>query len=479
MDILKELKWKCYKNNEEVVICNQRECGHSKDGKENRESVHHGVDNKLIDIIEELYYLMALEKIDIDAQNVDKEKLFEALEKEEKKHHALLQLKKLYYNEVFESTKRIDVYCKDETLEKDDNIRKIRTILRFLEDIKNKKYDGNYIIYFFKNLYVEFRELRDLSVLKELSNAVFDIQIHGENHDLSKYNKDNIKVWFQLFMALRNECFGVAGEVVWLTFLLNLFQKACSENKNAKWDKIGKQWESQLKDKVRDTNALVEDKIGEKIFDTQKNMLQCYVARPVSSEVFDKKIEDLVKALQQLSKIKEYKGKLDRYFKKTGKSCIALMHSDGKHYAALSGGEFVNRYTKDLKKILGSEYQVVELIDDVRYYHTKNSYITYGEYSDWKKKVNFDEKKVSNIGLMFACCERKLLAALYGKENINYTIYVKKEVCSMCMTAIKAFDNEKENKGLIRYPQKKDSNVSHKNKNDQLNEIAKKVRENR
>lgn len=93
-----------------------------------------------------------------------------------------------------------------------------------------------------------------------------------------------------------------------------------------------------------------------------------------------------------------------------------------------------------------------------------------------EKKVGFDGSKVSNIRLMFSCCERKLLTELYGKGCTRYTIYVKKKVCGMCKKAIENFDEVQKCDGLIRYPQKTSYICGRKSKSN-LDEIAKAVRD--
>ena len=191
-----------------------------------------------------------------------------------------------------------------------------------------------------------------------------------------------------MFLVFRNKEFGMVGELAWLLFLLNIFQGICLESEKFEWIKINLEgnWKGELSQKIEKTNALVEKIFGRKIYDMQKDLMMCYLERPMVSDSFDVKIEHLVKALQQLSKMKEYEEVQKKYLDKKATSCIAIMHSNSKRYVALSGSEAVNKYSMDLQRILGYEYQVVELNSEVRYYHTKKSFVTYGAYNVWKKR---------------------------------------------------------------------------------------------
>ena len=483
-DNLRNLKWRCYSKEGIVEISNERQFDNVDGEKCVSEDINSKVDSTLIDVLEELYYVVALENIDSNENdmNKDKEILFSQLEQREQRYNALLRLKQMYYTEVQTSIERINMYCDKGiglTNENADILREIERLYIDLSELHYWRYSYLSELHYWRYSYIRRRlAYENLSVLKKLVNALIDLAICYEKNDLKEYNEVTIKQWMELFLVLRNREFGVAGEIAWLLCLLNIFRQTCLDSEDFEWTKINLEgnWERELNQKIEQTNALVENVFERKICDMQKDLLMCYLERPMSSDSFDVKIEHLVKALQQLSKMKEYEEVQKKYLDKKSKSCIAIMHSNSKRYVALSGSEVVNKYSMVLKRILGYEYQVVELNSEVRYYHTKKAFITYGTYNAWKNVVGFDESKISNIGLMFSCCERKLLTELYGKGCAKYTIYVKKKVCGMCKKAIENFDEVQKCEGLIRYPQKtgyKGGKIS----NSKLDEIAKAVRD--
>lgn len=471
---LTDLKWRCYTKEGIVEISNERKSDNVEGAECVSEDTNSKVDSKLIDILEELYYVVALENIDSNENNMNKEILFFQLEQREQRYNALLRLKQIYYTEVQTSVESINMYCENELCLTDENIDILREIKRLCIDLSKQHYWPHW-----RCDYICHRlACQNLRVFKKLVNAVIDLAICYEKNDLKENNEIIIKQWIELFLVFRNKEFGMAGELAWLLFLLNIFQGMCSESENSEWININLEgnWKRELNQKIEKTNASIEKVLQRKICDMQEDLMMCYLGRPMASDSFDVKIEHLVKALQQLSKMKEYEEVQKKYLDKKATSCIAIMHSNSERYVALSGSEVVNKYSSDLKRILGCGYKVVELNSEVRYYHTKKSFVTYGEYNKWKKKVDFDGSKVSNIRLMFSCCERKLLTELYGKECNKYTIYVKKKVCGMCKKAIENFDEVQKCDGLIRYPQKTSYKCSKKS-NSKLDEIAKAVRD--
>lgn len=479
IDVLEGLKWSCYTKEGNVEIYNKIDryniSNNDRDGDQ-EESGNNKVDRTLIDIIEDLYYVLAIEKLE-ESENLEQRKIcMSQLKERERKYSALLHLKELYYTEVQSSIERINEYSKYEVVDCEKGlikfIYKLNIMSGFLE------YNDVFVRDFLSLKYWDGMDLEDF---RNLMDALIDIRIYGDDRGLRVYDERSIVNWFRFFASLRSKKLGLEGEILWLLFFLDLFRECLSEE-DFKWSgfKLEERWKERLSDKINETTDLVEEVIGTKIVETQNEMLMCYTVRPMSSNSFNMKIECLVDALQTLSKMEDYKGKLERYFKKRGSGCIAVMHSNSKRYVAISGSEFVNKYSADLEQILGAGYSVVELNEDVRYYHAKNAYITYGQYMKWKNAINFDESKVSGIARMFSCCERKLLTELYGKGSIHYTIYVKKEVCSMCENAIEDFDEEQNCKGLIKHPK----NISvrlpregNKDLNRRLNKIAKNVRD--
>lgn len=385
-DNLTDLKWRCYTKEGIVEISNERKSDNIEGSECVSEDTNSKVDSKLIDILEELYYVVAFEKIDSDGNNMNKELLFFQLEQREQRYNALLRLKQIYYTEVQTSVESINMYCENENkiCLKDEDVDILREMERLYIDLS----EMHYWFHWKYNCICDRLDCQNLRVIKKLINALIDLAICYEKNDLKENNELIIKQWIELFLVFRNKEFGMAGEVAWLLFLLNIFQGICSESGNFERIKINLEGnlERELNQKIERTNALVENVFGRKIYDMQKDLMMCYLERPMVSDSFDVKIEHLVKALQQLSKMKEYEEVQKKYLDKKAKGCIAIMHSNSKRYVALSGSEVVNKYSMDLKRILGYEYQVVELNSEVRYYHTKKSFVTYGAYNAWKKR---------------------------------------------------------------------------------------------
>lgn len=403
----------------------------------------------LVDIIEELYAVMALENIDM-YDNMDKAAALAQLEMLTDDYHMLLRLKQIYYTEVQSSIDRINHYCDKKEIEDDFFINKIMYDVRHRENINLLLEDFIHHHHFaLEQIYFD-----NFKNYKRMFEAVMDLLIYGSEHDLYSYEPGTIKVWFQLcHTCQKDKKLGIYGELIWLYFLLYVFRAACGEDENSEWPDIieERNWQTRLNDDIEQTTQIVEKRLNSEITDFQNRMLFCYMQSAMEPDIFDKKIGNLVEALNDLKK--EYSN-LGKYLKKNSQGCIAVMHSDSKRYAAISGHEYANRYTHDIQRILGPEYVMVDLNGYVRYYHTKKAYVSYGDYVKWKNQVGFneDDEKYSYVKRMFSCCERKLLTQLYGKKNVKYTIYVNKKVCKMCDKALNDFDSTQNSKGLIKYP---------------------------
>ena len=139
-DNLTNLKWRCYTKEGIVEIKNERKF----DNVEGVECVSAGtnskVDNKLIDILEELYYVVALENIDSNENNMNKEILFCQLERRGQRYNALLRLKQIYYTEVQTSIENINMYCENEFCSMDENVDILRKIERLYIDLSEQHY---------------------------------------------------------------------------------------------------------------------------------------------------------------------------------------------------------------------------------------------------------------------------------------------------------------------------------------------------
>lgn len=455
IEITKDYNWIFYTENGEVEINNNR-----------------NVDSSFVDIVEELYFIMALEKIDTNKEFVDKHALLRQLNKLDQKHDMLLRLKQIYYTEVQKSIDKINEYCRNEgTVQNKD----LYIPIIFNRGLGNG-YDFRDLVYFaelnYDNLYKE-----NPMLFKRLFNAMIDIDVHGQHGDPYRYTAGNIIRWFELFSALKDKAFGIDGEVAWLCFLLSIFEPVCSTTDRIDWSytNLDEDWSRKLNRAIAEVTDQIERTLSSKIFDTQKEMLSCYILKPIQPDAFDSRLSVLIDAIKQLAKRKEYGDQLKRYLDDKEKSgCIAIMHSDSKHYVALSGGEYQNRYSEDLKQILGPHFKVVQLNPKVRYYHSKSSFVTYGEYERWKQANGFDESKLCVVKGMFSCCERKLLTELYDKGECQYTIYVKKKVCSKCGLALKDFDKSQGIKGIIKYPEgsNNESSRTGRNRKNKLNEVA-------
>ena len=468
-DSLMNLKWKCCTQNEKLIEINGCRSNDNIDNVEyESNTIKIQVDSNLVDIIEEIYYVMALENIDSNENKMDKDKLLSQLQQTEEYYNILLRLKQLYYTEVQTSIERINAYCEHGESVTQKDIFLLKNIEIFYMELRNKFFEEDWD-YIFRNLeYGLFH--KNLRVWKKFVNALIDLEICYENNDMREKNKVIIKRWIKLFLVLREKEFGIGGEIAWLLCLLNIFQKVCLDSNCFEWVNTvhwEAHWEAHLSKMIERTNRMVENVFEKKICDTQKGMMN-FLIRAMPSDIFDSKISLLVSALKQIPEVNKY------WIKKQDK-CIAIMHSNSKCYVALSGVKYANDYSKVIKQILGEGYEVVELNNNVRYYHTKHTYITYKDYKDWKENAKFDEKKVPEAARMFSCCERKLLTKLYGKQNVNYTIYVKMNACPMCRVALIDYDKKESSRGLIKYPIKhKTTKAGRKRKSmgEKLNQIA-------
>lgn len=500
-DNLKDLEWKCYANEKTnnifniigtIDVSNNKDLYNENGEKNKQEATGIIVDSKLVDILEELYYLVALEKIDFYENNVYKELALLKLDEMAQRYNTLLRLKQMYYTEVHMSIERINSYSQLGDYLTEKEICMLHKLERFYVGLSKGYYriGWEHAEFLESPLYLDvLRRLKEIChiwdygksrLFKKIFNALLNIVICYEKNGLNKHNDEKIKLWLEIFLVLRNEHSGRAGEIAWLLFLVNIFKQICSDLPQIEPITIHPEenWEKELNHAIERTNKLLEDVFGKNIYDMQKSLMFCYIAKPLSEDVFDTKVRDLVEALKKMSEKKEYKKIKTKYLDKKPEGCIAIMHSASKHYVALSGSEFFNKCSYVLRKILGPAYKVVDLNSDVRYYYTKRSYITYGNYSDCKNDKYFlDKNKVENVNKMFSCCERKLLTKLYGKKCNGYTIYVKKKVCGMCQKAIKHFDEVQNCKGKIMYPENSTSDRCRKSSDEELNEIAIKIKE--
>lgn len=484
-DNLRNLRWKCYTRDGSVEISNYRHNDTVTEQNYFSKDANDRVDNMLIDILEELYYLVAFENIDSDENNMDKEFLQSQLEQKAKRYHALLRLKQFYYTEVQMSIDRINNLCRSGTNWTDKDVFILREIEHLYFELSNGDYlwhwshfepgDSYYRPYWFhfEPLMYRFAH-KNVEEFKRFNNAIIDLAISSEKMDLKEYNQTTIKQWMEFFLPLRNKEFGLAGEIAWLLFLLSIFQQTCSESERLEWIPfdLSEDWETLLTRRIEQTNTMVENVFGSSIYDMQKDMMMRYSVRPMSSDFFNRKIINLEKALLKLSHEQKYE-KVTRYLGTTCNGCVAIMHCNSKRYVALSGSEYTYIYSNVLNKLLGPQYHVVNLNSNVRYYYTKQEYITYGEYKTWKNKTHFNEK-TAQIKRMFSCCEKKLLTELYGIGSVNFTIYVKKRVCNLCDQAIKHFEEVQKCNGNIMYPKNsKGSRIS----TTKFNVVAKAVRD--
>lgn len=475
---INDFKWKCYTLQGEVEIDNNRNDKAIKNNSSyNIKQLGIKEESYLVDIIGELYFVMAYEKIDTD-KNGDENRLFCRLKKVDREHNFLLRLKQMYYTEVQEGIERINGYCKNEEYMQTVDLHILIDFSRSLGGYHDF-YDVYSNLLYYNSLYK-----KNPVLFKRLFNAMIDIDIFARHHGPYSYKADNIIRWFKLFMVLRDKAFGISGEVAWIYFLLNIFQQVYSETDELEWLYIdsGRDWSKQLNSAISKVTCEIERMLSSKIINKQKEMLNCYKHKPMEPDIFDSKIRVLQGAIQFLAKQKEYKDQLNRYLRNKERSgCVAVMRYDSRCYAAISGSERQNGYFEALKQILESEsgYKVVQLNPNVRYYHSKGQYITYGQYDAWKKNTGFDESKLEIVNRMFSCCERKLLTKLYDKKNTKYKIYVKKKTCSMCQTALVDWDKEG-NQGLIKYPKNHNNKSSQKKRKtlyNKLDEVAECVKE--
>lgn len=481
---LENLGWKCYTREGEVEIGNYEFDTIVEAGvKDNLTHLKNEKNSSLVSIIGELYYVMALENIDNNNNFENNRSFMLQLELVDQKHQALLLFKQIYFSEVQGSIDRINNYCK--------NGKDIQDIGWFMRKENFLRFCGyrepcDFIYDFLESYVVDNQDAwykDNLRLYKQFFNAKIDIDIYRQKHDLHSFEPGSIMVWFELFSVLRDEFFGIKGELAWMYFLLTMFRHICEETESTRFEwleiEATEDWQGQLNTIIRQTTDEIESAINRKTLQLQENMLSCqFMVATMESDVFDRKVEILLDALKQLSRQKNYAGCLKRYINKQDSGCVAIMHCNARKYAALSGSKNSNILLIDLERILGPEYTVVDLNPDVRYYHTKDAYITYNQYCKWRDEVKFDESRLEEVKRMFSCCERKLLTELYGRENYRYTIYVKKKVCNMCNRALNDFDAMNGCKGLIKYPKIESKSRTRTTLINRLDKVAKGVRDN-
>ena len=465
LEELEELIWECYNiqcnddyemknnNNNNQILRISKSTLKNIEKDEKISEKENNPDVRLIDMLDELYYLVALENIDTYEGFESKKAEVNELDELSTTCESLVHFKKFYYEEMQKSIKAINGYLQNGGIVECD----IRRLKRVVSDFERKReyydtiYDIIYDIYDACELCVWRDEESSPKLFKELFDAVFDIQIYAHNYGKYSCDIENVGLWLKLFLVLRKRKFGYIGQIIWIMFLVGLGNCICDCKEDISLPKIDfdRDWIRQLNVIIRETFNLVERKLTERIVYKQQAMVFCYLQRPMELNNFDDKVEKLITALEQGNEKFKY------YLGKSAKGCIAMMHFQSKHYIALSGSEETNGYGVVLEQLMGHGYVFVGLNAGVRFYYNKKGYVTYEQYILWKEGTGVDENQIKKLKRMFSCCERKLITKLYEKENVHYTIYVAKQPCPMCKKAMVDLENDKCCSGLIRYPKRK------------------------
>lgn len=451
LENLDNIVWKCclVKDDDEKVF-NENDVveisGNIEEFQNNNHALHdfirNTIDNNLVDLLDELYCIKGLEKLD-SVQCEGKSDKIKLLKEMSNQYNALLKFKQFYYAEVQESINKINCYI--------DNNKKPKRNYRWywlnfwdLEELYRE------VFYFLRYFNIS------PSLFEEIITKMNKVLVDEYKSKRSIFHEKNIGLWISLLELFREDVFGVDGEIIWLISLCVLAQMICRDDIHClefpfeghmlfeeMLDDYNKRQNSYedflelLNFLIKKTTRLVDETTASRMVEKQRNLLLCYQYNSITKELFDIKAKSLIKALKSNAKLR------DKYLSKSGTGCIAIMHHDSKRYVAISGEDSHGKHQK-IEKLLDNKYINVTINEGTRFYCNEKQYVTYKAYENWLiyQEVNRDLLN-DCVKRMFSCCERKLLTKVYGSNNSKFTLYVKKKPCILCEDALKQFSKNR------------------------------------
>ena len=247
----------------------------------------------------------------------------------------------------------------------------------------------------------------------------------------------------------------------WIESFFKVFIKISKKDSEYAYDTYGFHPElyriyitNSLQDFIEIATILVRQEIDRKYNEYQKKFTFSYFGIRTTTDNLEKKIQPIIDAIKEFS---VWDSKLLKRYLTSKEGCLAGFKYKNHQYAALSGVTI--SYENEIRKFLLDKYgiELVRLSNDVRYYFTNSQYITYHDFKKWFSKEKKDSKKYHR---MFSCCEKKLLVIVYSLRNSvrDYKLYVTKEPCPMCVTAIEDAETKYRVSIKIRFATDKKTN---------------------